>query len=349
MPISPVTTLPRVVIALALCLVITSVLAARGLVHAGNGMPEGRTRSITLSIGHTLLSFDERTHLTVLWDTAQAAIGRKTQPDAAPLLATAPVVPIPGPILSIDFRGALVAAWSKAHGGHLPAPPPPPPPQIPSVRQITPAAPLRLLVTGDSLTGFLGPELIDEAARIGPVQGSVDTHDGTGLTRPDYVDWSVVAGQQVASDNPDAVVVMIGGNDFQNMTLPNGRFFQAGSPAWTREYQRRAEIVMRIWTRDGTRRVYWLSMPPARDPGWAHTDGQIDIALAHAAADVPGAHYLNILGPITDHGRYTDFVRVNGQPDLVREPDGVHLNVDGSNIVVHEVLPVIVREWHLHH
>jgi hypothetical protein len=211
----------------------------------------------------------------------------------------------------------------------------------------TPSHPLRLLVTGDSLPGYLGSILLNDAAAIGPVRGAADVHDGTGLTRPDFVDWSLVAHQQVATYHPDAVVVWMGGNDFQNMTLPAGHVFLAGTPAWTRENQRRAEICMRIWIHGGARRIYWLAMPPARDPSWAYDDAQIDTSLRRAAARVPGAEYLDILGPITDHGRYADYVHENGQPELVREADGVHVNLAGSTIVAQEVLRVLAREWHL--
>jgi hypothetical protein len=206
---------------------------------------------------------------------------------------------------------------------------------------------LRLLIAGDSLMGYLGPELIDEVSRLTPVRGFVDSHNGTGLTRPDFVDWSIVARQEMKSDNPDAIVVLIGGNDFQNMTLPNGRFFLAGSPAWTREYERRAVICMKIWARQGNRRIYWLSVPPARDAGWAHDDAQINLALRRAAARVPGSEFVDVLGPVTDHGRYADFVGVNGQETLIREPDGVHLNIAGSVVVAHEIRALLVREWHL--
>ena len=211
----------------------------------------------------------------------------------------------------------------------------------------TPSHPLRLLVTGDSLPGYLGPILLNEAAAIGPVRGAVDVHDGTGLTRPDFVDWSLVARRQVVTYHPDAVVVWMGGNDFQNMTLPAGHVFLAGTPAWTREYQRRVEICMRIWIHGGAQRIYWLAMPPARDPSWAYDDAQINTALRRAAARVPGAEYLDILGRITDHGRYADYVHAHGQPELVREADGVHVNLTGSTIVAHEVLRVLEREWHL--
>jgi hypothetical protein len=208
--------------------------------------------------------------------------------------------------------------------------------------------PFRLLVTGDSLSGYLGELLIDETSHVVPMVGWTDTHDGTGLVSPNFVDWSVVAQQQVAAHHPDAVVVMIGGNDFQNMVTAGGRVLIAGTPSWTAEYQRRAAICMRIWTQNSaTHRVYWLSMPPVQKAAWAAVDRQIDIALPRAAKSVPGAEYLNILGPITNHGNYADFVPVNGQMTLIREPDGVHLNVTGSDIVAHEVLNVMRREWRL--
>lgn len=250
----------------------------------------------------------------------------------APVAPTVPANPSPSP------RKGPTTATAQA----------PAAPSSPGLRQVTTADPLQLLVTGDSLTGYLGPELVNEAAAAAPVHGVVATHDGTGLTSPAYVDWSVVARHQVASGHPDVVVVMLGGNDFQNMTLPGGQFFLAGSNAWTQEYQRRATVCMQVWAQGGKARVYWLSMPPARNPQWALDDAQINIALQHAAAQVPGVEYLNVLGPITNHGRYADFVQnAAGQTVLIREQDGVHLNIAGSTIVAQEVLPAIKRDWRL--
>jgi hypothetical protein len=289
-------------------------------------------------------------------------------PTAVPTVAAPPTsVPVPSPAgraeksVSSSRRAVSVAPPTVSPISPSPSPRPSPTnvPATPTARpqssktsvpprQITAADPLRLLVTGDSLTGYLGPELVNEAAAAGPVQGTVDTHNGTGLTTPSFVDWSVLAHQQVVKDGPDVVVVMLGGNDFENMTLPGGQFFQAGSPAWTQEYQRRAAICMQIWTQGGRARVYWLSMPPSRNPQWALDDAQINIALAGAATQVPGAEYLDILGPVTNHGHYADFVKnANGQTVLIREQDGVHLNIAGSTIVAGEVLPVIERDWNL--
>jgi len=205
--------------------------------------------------------------------------------------------------------------------------------------------PLRLLITGDSLTEFLGPDLVNLTASAGPVRGFTDTHYGTGLVRPDYVDWSLLARSQIKTYDPRAVVVYIGGNDFQNMVAPDGHVIYTGTAEWTREYARRAEVCMRIWTQGGTRRVYLLSMPPAREDAWSRHNVEINTAVREAARRVPGVEYLNVLGPVTDHGNYTDWVRVRGQPELVREPDGIHFNAEGSDIIAREVLRVLEREW----
>lgn len=362
-PSSPTTSIGRVLLTVITSLLLALLFGARGVVHAGEGMPDGPMRIITLRVGQTVLQATTALHLTWPWDQVEAALGRAPQPSVAPLLssgAATPVPPVPPtpptPPTPTPFPGFSPAWLARRHilphgvrhrhrailrRRH------PRPAALPPLHPISRRYPLRVLVTGDSLVGYLGPILIDDLSHLAPVRGFVDTHNGTGLTRPDFVDWSVVARQQLAADNPDATVVMIGGNDFQNMTLPPNRFFQAGTPAWTREYQRRAEICMRIWTRGGRRRVYWLSMPPARDPAWAYDDAQINLASRRAAAQVPGAEFLDILGPITDHGHYSDFVSQNGQPTLIRESDGVHLNIAGSTIVAGEVLPIIKREWRL--
>jgi hypothetical protein len=340
-PPSPTTSIHKVLITLIIGLLLGSLFGARGIVHSGEGMEDGPARAVTLKIGHTLLPVAETLHLTWPWDRAEEALGRQSQPAVPPLLATR-TMPTTSPAKSpsqmhpvVRFIGPPIPRW-PASPAAINGPP----------RRITKGDPLRLLVTGDSLVGFLGPELVNEMSAIAPVHGFTDTHNGTGLTRPDFVDWSVVARQQVASDNPDAVVVMIGGNDFQNMTLGT-RVFIAGTPSWTREYQRRAEIVMRTWAQGGNHRVYWLSMPPARDPSWAYDDAHINIALQRAAHNVPGARFVNVLGPITNHGHYSDFVSYQGQPTLIREPDGVHLNLVGSTIVAHQLVPILRKDWRL--
>lgn len=321
---SPTTSIQEVLKVFAVGLLLATIFAARGLVHSGHGMDDGPQRTVTLGIGSAVLAVTEAVHLTWPWDETQRALGRGPLPDNSPLLATSP-----------------------ASKPTVPASAAPKRPRPPALFVPTPRHPLRLLITGDSLTEYLGPQMVEMTAGGGRIKANSDTHYGTGLVRPDFVDWSVVARQQIGEYHPAAVVVFIGGNDFQNISLPDGRILAASSPAWTREYSRRAEVVMRTWLRGGARRVYWLSMPPARSNAWSHNNAQIDVALRQAAKQVPGAEYLNILGPITNHGHYSDYVYIHGQPVLVRTPDGIHLTETGSSIVANEVLTVLREQWHL--
>lgn len=341
---SPTTSIWRVLLTFVIGASLALLFGARGLVHAGQGMEDGYMRQATLAVGERIVQFSDRANLTWPWDQAEIALGRHMEPSDGTLLTSSSFSSMTSQPSFDPVAAFQLARWAFRRASPRPtATRSAPPLRVPSR-----ANPLRLLVTGDSLSGYLGSELLDEASRTGPVVGFTDTHNGTGLVSPNFVDWSVVAQQQVAADNPDAVVVMMGGNDFQNMVTSSGRVLIAGTPAWTAEYQRRAAVCMRIWTQgSATRRVYWLSLPPARRPDWAAVDRQINVALPRAAKSVPGAEFLNILGPVTNHGKYADFVPVNGQTTLIREPDGVHLNLAGSTIVAHEVLNVLKREWHL--
>lgn len=333
-------------------LLVAVVLVSPGLVHIAMGMSSGIPQTVVLNVGETARKPADALQLTQPWYHLVAALGYpEATPSAAMLGQTSSAPPTPRP--SAQPRVTPVPAIAGSHHRVAASPTPVSSPTVvhPAIavshlHAVTRKSPLRLLITGDSLPGYLGPQLLSNLSHRGSIVGWTDVHDGTGLTRPDFVDWSVLARQQVGQYHPDAVVVLMGGNDFQNMVVRGNRVLYAGTPAWRQEYERRALVCMRIWAQNGsTHRVYWLSLPPARDAGWAFDDRQINIALQAAARKVPGARYENILGPITNHGAYTDVVTVGGQPTLIREPDGVHLNIAGSDVVAGELTPVIAREW----
>jgi len=343
-----VTTIRQVLKALGVTIAVVLLLGAKGIVQTARGMSPGPIESAILTVGNDSLAVEEFFHLTWPWDDFQAVLGHTVQPAVPPLLQVPPpAVPVSYPAGNGSKRLHGHSATGSPGKGHRHKR------QYrhrrvrwPSIPGITKSHPFTVLITGDSLVGYIGPWILAEASAQGSAIGWTDSIEGTGLTTPDFFDWSLEASKQVRQYHPDGVVAMMGGNDFENMTLPNGAFFLAGTNRWRREYQRRAEFVMRNWIKGGVRRVYWLSLPPAANPSWARDDYQINIALRHAAAQVPGVHYVNVLGPILNHGHYTDYVNVNGQPTLIREPDGVHLNNAGSEIVANEVVPILKRQWH---
>ena len=349
---SPVTSIRQVLKACLVTFVVVLLFGAQGIVQTARGMSPGTTQNITLGLGNVALGVQGFLHLGWPWNAVQAAIGHPQQTGIPPLLR---VTPTPTPVAHKHTgtgKGRNKGQHSGSHKGSGTKTGEPASKdkhshraRWPAIPAVSKSHPLNLLVTGDSLVGYMGPQILSEASAQGPVVGTTDSHDGTGLTTPLFVDWSQLAKQQVSEFHPSAIVIMMGGNDFENMTLPPNKFFAAGTAAWTREYQRRAEIVMNTWIAGGVRRVYWLSMPPAQNASWAYDDYKINVALKHAAAQVPGVHYVNVLGPITNHGKYVAYVKVGGVPTLIREPDGVHLNIAGSQIVANYVVPIIKREW----
>lgn len=341
---SPVASVRAMLKAFVVTVLVVSIVGARGIVETARTMPAGPAESIAMTVGNISLAVQQILPVGFLWNDFSAAIGHPVQPDHSRLLAEPTPTPTPVHTRTGGSGGKGGGPTSGRGGRHTTKPPTAPP--WPNVRPITKSHPLNLLVMGDSLPGFLGPEILTMAHAQGPVFGTTQAIDGTGLTRPDTYDWDYYGPRFVRQTGADAVIVLMGGNDFQNMTLPHA-FFLAGTKGWTREYQRRAQIVMHDLIAAGARRVYWLSMPPSGDGGavYAHDYHQIDVALRAAAKQVPGIRYVDINPAVTYRGRYVDYKKLGGQLTLIREVDGIHLNVAGSQLAANVVVPIVKRDW----
>ena len=58
--------------------------------------------------------------------------------------------------------------------------------------------------------------------------------NATGLTRPEFFNWEVNAQQEIAARKPDAVVMLMGGNDGFNVLVDGqlyGPFTRSGRPS----------------------------------------------------------------------------------------------------------------------
>lgn len=214
-------------------------------------------------------------------------------------------------------------------------------------RTITTAAPLDLLITGDSMQESSGPQLTAYAnAQRHVVAGCTVPKYSTGLVRDDFFDWPAYAQQLAAQRDPEAVSFMLGGNDGQNMSV-NGRILTAGSSEWAAEYQRRAELVMRAFA-NGHRKVYWVGMPIARSDRLTGIYQVLDSAVRKAAADVPGVRYVDIWAMFAPHGYYEDsFANEYGTVQRMRGSDGIHLSTAGAAYLARRMLSILDADWHL--
>lgn len=212
-----------------------------------------------------------------------------------------------------------------------------------------PAPPKReletLLVTGDSLSTPLDIELSRKLGDTG-VEVIRDPYLATGISREDLVDWGEIATAQVAEHEPDAVVVFIGANEGYPMTGPDGKTLDCCEIEWTVEYANRVRQLMETWRRDGAAKIYWVLVPRQRDEARLQIQTVVNAGIEAAAAPWRADVRIQPTDPtFTLDGSYTDAIEVDGDEQIVRESDGIHLNELGSEILADQVLELLGADW----
>ncbi|MET0741392.1 MAG: DUF459 domain-containing protein [Candidatus Nanopelagicales bacterium] len=329
-------TLPagKVLVVVVVALVTAMLLNSAAMVRAGTGMPDGLTRTLVLGVAEPVDSFAHATYLDrpreqldALFDTESTTEGgQELLTGSAGILNgsdPAPQTPPPSVSAPPPTEPRLTASPSA------PSPTPAPPPS-PSVRTPTPEAPLRVLVTGDSLSTYIGQQMTNITADRKVAEITQQQFNGTGLTRPDFFNWQVKAEQQNVELNPEVVVMILGGNDGWNMTAPDGSRLSWGTQPWIDEYARRVAVVMQAYAAGGMRQVFWSGPPTARDNTFSGIFAQINEAVARAAQAIPGAHFVDLYAATAVSGAYSDFASIDGQNVLARQPDGVHFSYQGA-------------------
>ncbi|MBK6762702.1 MAG: DUF459 domain-containing protein [Micrococcales bacterium] len=196
----------------------------------------------------------------------------------------------------------------------------------PPITSPTAADPLQVLVLGDSLSTFVGQQMAAQLADSRLVDFTSVWRNGTGLTNPAFFNWESGARSIIRDKRPEAVVMLVGGNERNDMTV-RGQTLVPGTEAWENEYERRARVVMRAMMQEGVQRVFWSGPPTARDPQWNDVYADVNAALARAAASVPGVTYVDLYDE--DAGFAMEEV-VDGEQVVVRQRDGIHWTYPGS-------------------
>lgn len=238
---------------------------------------------------------------------------------------------------------------SSAAGGSGRGVPPVPPDSFDPAElgaEAPPAPKLRkLLVTGDSLAMPLDAEIARRLA-AGDAEVERDPHVGTGISKTGLVDWGKLSTQQAREREPDAVVVFIGANEGFDLPGPGGRQLTCCGPEWAAGYAYRARRMMNTYRRGGRARVYWLTLPAPRDADRREIARAVNAAIEVAAQPYRAqVRVLDMEAIFTPGGRYRDAMDVEGRRQIVREPDGIHLNGRGAQIAADAVLEAVRRDF----
>ena len=186
-----------------------------------------------------------------------------------------------------------------------------------------------IAVVGDSLANDLGRGMEDLFRGKRNVKVIKQTRYATGLTRPDYFNWNAQMRMFVGRSDADAIVVLIGGNDRQDIHL-KGRRLERFSKPWMAEYERRVATFMKILKRAKSR-VYWVGLPVVRSGLMSrHFRAMNNIFRRQAARH--RIRYVSIWRDFADSsGDYTSFGRsVRGVKRQLRKNDGLHFTEAGT-------------------
>jgi hypothetical protein len=305
----------RVLGVIVIALLVATLFNSEAIVRAGESMQPGTTRDVVLSVARPL-------------DDVAGAVGLH--------------LPREGLDLAFGQEDKTAEGTELEKGSTAILRPNRKNDEQQSYVQPTPQDPAEVFVTGDSQAEFIGQLLTDELPEdLFDVE--IAARNSTGLTNPEFFNWELNAEQEIAARAPDAVVMVIGGNDGFNV-LVGDQLYGWRDPEWETEYARRAAVVMRELGSNGERPVYWLPPPTARDDEQNAIYETQNRAVDEAAAAVPGARYVDIFNTIND-GEYSDELTIDGDRVLARQSDGIHFTREGAVVPVRLILRQMARDY----
>jgi hypothetical protein len=204
----------------------------------------------------------------------------------------------------------------------------------------------KLLVTGDSLSMPLDVELARRMADSDEdVEVERDPHVGTGISKTGLVDWGKLSTEHASEREPDATVVFIGANEGFSMPGADGKDLECCGPDWAAEFAYRVRSMMNTYRQGGDARVYWLTLPLPRDGDLQKVARSVNAAIRVAAEPYRAqVRVLDMTSLFTPSG-YRDAMEIDGRRQIVRDPDGIHLNNEGARLAADVVLRAVRRDF----
>ncbi len=198
--------------------------------------------------------------------------------------------------------------------------------------------PVTVAVMGDSVAHDLGRGMEDLFAKDHHIRVIRKTKFATGLVRTDYYDWNKVARDFLRRHKPDAIFIMLGGNDHQTIRR-HGKRYDPDTKAWRAEYARLVSRFMDNFSSKHTNaKVYWVSLPPVRSTRLSAAFRTIN-AIDRYEAKKHDLHTIDIWKNFLDaDGHYTSFGdTLNGVKRRLRMQDGQHFTEAGRLVLARDV------------
>jgi hypothetical protein len=220
---------------------------------------------------------------------------------------------------------------SRNRGAVRTATPRPVPPAVPP--KPDPVAKLenarKVLVVGDFLAGNVGSELTT-TFETSPGVAIVDRSDGSsGLVRDDHLDWTTALPKMLDEVQPSLVVVMLGANDRQTMSVGDTKE-KFRSEGFLKQYAARIEKLAGI-VKARKLPLLWVGLPAFQSPSMT-ADAVTLNAIYRSEMDKIGGEFVDVWdGFVDEDGKFiVTGSDINGQQVRLRGADGITFTKAGK-------------------
>lgn len=337
----------HVIVAVVVALLVGALLNAQDLLATAERQPFGWQRDVAVALASPVASLSSAIGLDRPRDAIDTALGRNGDApaiDEAPDSGGAPIIAAPETDAEADPGPTATASPDVTA---TPTETEPAGPMGLDRGPITAADPLQMYIGGDSMVEIqFGTALQDLADDTGMIEVvAIEFDRGSGLTRPDFVDWPAKLEAASASLEPDVMVVYFGGNDAQPMEI-DGAVYDIQDQEWQDEYRSRVSDLQDQLVEDG-HHVYWMGLPIPRDDSMVTKFGILNDIYASEADTRDGVTYVDVwdlfAGP---DGRYSEYLTDrNGDERDMRLDDGIHLTTAGAYRAARPTIAQVIEDF----
>lgn len=199
-----------------------------------------------------------------------------------------------------------------------------------NVGPIIPATTTRVLVIGDAMAGGLGAGITRMAQGDSSFQIVNRFNESSAITRPEVYNWATAVPKIMDGKDFNAVVVLIGLNDRQDIRSASGRL-KFNTPEWIAAYQTNTDAIVSALMAQNVK-VFWLGEPPMGDAAY-DADMKLVTALQKARVVAKGATFIDTRPALANpDGSYMEFGPDDtGEVRKLRQRDGVTFLKQGNN------------------
>ncbi|NDY58119.1 DUF459 domain-containing protein, partial [Desulfovibrio sulfodismutans] len=191
-----------------------------------------------------------------------------------------------------------------------------------------------VLVVGDSFAVGIGMTLAESLRGATEIRLEQKGKTSSGLDNVKFHNWGQTLEDLLASARPDALVVMIGGNDAQN---------GPGTEVWADSYRQKAGDFLGIAAKKNVP-VYWVALPPMRDAGLNARVKTANAAMRTACESGPNCQFIDAWNLFSDDkGEFAAEKNLGGKTVKLRGKDGVHFTMAGYRLLSDRVLDGVAQ------